>query len=171
MACVLLVIWVSHAKMAEPNEIPFGMADLNGPKNHALDRSTYRCHLANTTKWSVLSGNVGCRYHRFSNLFLCSHPTVAIVLLIHAATFCYWVHLKTVNMAITMSLLLRKYVSHLTWILFLASNDTGSMSGFTVLLQRHVETKQELGVLTAINRSYVSKQEVMSHPTHSSIYC
>jgi len=43
---------------------------LLGPKNHVLDEGTYGHNLANTIELSVLSSNVGCRYHHYSNLCL-----------------------------------------------------------------------------------------------------
>ena len=40
-----------------------------GKANHVLDRDTYGRYLVNTTEWSVLTGNAGCNYIYFSNLF------------------------------------------------------------------------------------------------------
>ena len=65
LSVCLLVTTVSHAKTAEPIEIPFKVQTRVCPRNHAL----HGVHLANTIKRSVVGGDACCCYHYFSNLF------------------------------------------------------------------------------------------------------
>jgi len=52
-ACVL-VMTMSHNKMAELIEIPFGRQTCTGQRNHALDEGLYGIHVMNAIELYVL---------------------------------------------------------------------------------------------------------------------